>query len=101
VDLDAQLASLDPDYEVQQIKEKFGALRFYCSAHTDDADASARFDELVRAAEKASAVTCERCGRPGALRETESGWYKTLCTECVDAIATEGGGRYQPVNRSS
>jgi hypothetical protein len=101
VDLDMQLATLDPDYDVQQIKEKFGTLRFYCSANIDDADASARFDELVRAAENASAFTCERCGRPGALCETASRWYKTLCSVCVDAIAAEGGGRYQSVKRTS
>lgn len=29
VDLDARLAELDPDYTVCQVKEKFGALRYY------------------------------------------------------------------------
>lgn len=27
---DAELARLDPDYRVHQIKEKFGTLRYYC-----------------------------------------------------------------------
>lgn len=31
VELDTQLAALDPDYRVQQVKEKFGTLRYYCS----------------------------------------------------------------------
>lgn len=31
--LDAQLATLDPDYELHQVKEKFGGLRYY--THTE------------------------------------------------------------------
>lgn len=29
VDLNSKLAALDPDYEIHQVKEKFGTLRFY------------------------------------------------------------------------
>jgi len=136
VELDAALANLDPNYEVQQVKEKYGTLRYYCepapcaeaecdkqfmAAHprpksmgdpgfqkwadlwdahceTPEHDAGftavhdpwiahrdemwSKFDALVRAAEKKSAKTCERCGQPGSIRGRR-GWVKTLCDDCA------------------
>lgn len=55
----------------QQVKEKFGTLRFYY----DGGDEYIR--GLVAMAEGVSSVTCEECGVPGHLRNT--GWYRTLC----------------------
>ena len=45
-----------------QVKEKFGTLRFYYTGGDD------RIDGMVRMAESMSAVTCETCGAPGKLR---------------------------------
>lgn len=56
-----------------QVKEKFGTLRFYCNGTTDEVD------ELIRKAEKQSAVTCETCGKPGEL--IASSWLYTACPE--------------------
>lgn len=84
---DARLAEIDPRYVVQQIKEKFGTLRYYCAAGGDD-PAPALVDALeaiVEDAERVSAVTCERCGKPGALRRTRY-WAKTLCASCGDGL---------------
>ena len=33
-ELDANIAKIFPDYEIQQVKEKFGTLRYYWSAET-------------------------------------------------------------------
>ena len=57
--------------EVNQIKEKFGGLRFYYSGG-DDTVAG-----MVRMAESWASVTCEDCGVPGVSRS--GGWIKTLC----------------------
>lgn len=57
VDLDAALSALDPDYRVEQVKEKFGTLRYYCAPSSEDADVWCRFDDLVRVAEDRSAET--------------------------------------------
>ena len=46
----------------QQVKEKFGTLRFYLSDLTPETRA------FIDEAEKRSAVTCEVCGTPGILR---------------------------------
>jgi hypothetical protein len=96
-DLEAKLSTLDPDYTVLQIKEKFGTLRFYCATEANDDDARRRFDELVRRAEQDSATTCERCGAPGVLNSTAGGWLKTLCAACAEQIANAGGSAYRPI----
>ena len=56
---------------VNQIKEKFGGLRFYYSG--GDGEISG----MVRMAEAWANNTCETCGAPGKRRE--GGWIKTLC----------------------
>jgi len=58
---------------VQQIKEKFGGLRFY---HTGGDDA---IRGMVRMAESWAEITCEECGKPGKSRR--GGWIRTLCDE--------------------
>lgn len=62
-----------PQVVVDQVKEKFGTLRFYYSGG-DDA-----IDGMVRMAESMSAVTCEKCGKPGY--SSSGGWIVTLCEE--------------------
>jgi hypothetical protein len=56
---------------VDQVKEKFGTLRFYYTGGDD------YIDGLVSMAESMSGVTCETCGNPG--KSTGGGWIKTVC----------------------
>jgi hypothetical protein len=56
---------------VNQIKEKFGGLRFYYSGGDD------QISGMVRMAESWAGHHCEICGAPGKSRE--GGWIKTLC----------------------
>jgi len=66
--------ALENDYYIAvQVKEKFGGLRFYLSATTDEMDA------LVDKAEEDSFKICEVCGKPGEPRG--GGWISTLCDE--------------------
>lgn len=37
VALDQAIAVLQPDYQIHQVKEKFGGLRYYCQADGDPA----------------------------------------------------------------
>ncbi len=60
---------------ITQIKEKFGTLRFYVDAASDEVW------DLIDAAEKKSATVCERCGKSGVLRADRS-WIATLCDGC-------------------
>lgn len=56
---------------VQQIKEKFGGLRFYYVG------GDARIRGMVQMAEAWADRACEVCGAPGIPRT--GGWIKTLC----------------------
>jgi hypothetical protein len=61
-------------FEVLQVKEKFGGLRFYVNCRRNDA-----IDQRIAIAADESFHTCELCGQPGELREGD--WIKTLCDE--------------------
>jgi len=77
-DLDYRLSAIDPDYSIDQIKEKFGGLRFYFTSEK-------HFEELydlVAEAEKLCWETCEGCGAVGIV-QTSKYWHKTLCEPCT------------------
>jgi hypothetical protein len=63
-----------PQVTVDQVKEKFGTLRFYYTGGDD------YISGLVNMAESMSGVTCEQCGNPG--EQSNSGWIKTTCGSC-------------------
>ena len=63
------------DFQVTQIKEKYGTLRVYMSAETNE------ISDLIQEYEQKSAKTCEVCGKEGTLRN-DGGWYVTRCDEC-------------------
>jgi hypothetical protein len=60
-----------PQVTLDQVKEKFGTLRFYYQGGDDE------ISGMVRMAESMSAVTCEQCGNPGTTGG--QGWITTLC----------------------
>jgi len=70
-----------PQVTLDQVKEKFGTLRFYYTGGDDV------IDGMVRMAESMSAVTCETCGNPG--EQTHGGWIKTTCKPCEAAREAE------------
>jgi hypothetical protein len=57
--------------EVNQIKEKFGGLRFYYTGGDDE------ISGMVRMAEAFTDKLCEECGSIGQRRG--GGWIRTLC----------------------
>jgi hypothetical protein len=59
--------------EVNQIKEKFGGLRFYYSGGDDE------ISGMVRMAEAWADIACEECGAAG--RRRSGGWIRTLCDQ--------------------
>jgi hypothetical protein len=63
-----------PKFEVLQVKEKFGGLRFYVNCRRNVA-----IRQRIGIAADESFHTREICGQPGTLREAQR--IKTLCDE--------------------
>lgn len=61
-------------FQVIQVKEKFGELRFYVNYGSD------KIYDLIEEAEEKSAEICEICGKPGKLNE--GNWLRTRCKNC-------------------
>lgn len=70
-DLDDQLSTMDPDYTVMQVKEKFGGLRFHYGPSTSNPYISGGMAEFVWEAMERASATCESCGQPGVLRRRD------------------------------
>ena len=67
-----------PTFIVDQVKEKFGGLRFYVSNDNDE------IKSLIYEAESDCSKICETCGKEGSPDNTPKGkWIKTLCPECA------------------
>lgn len=78
-ELDREIAEIDPDYRINQIKEKFGGLRFYIELVTDDEEERNHIYELVNEAEAKCDVMCEICGEEGKIGGKR--WLKCRCKE--------------------
>jgi DNA replicative helicase MCM subunit Mcm2 (Cdc46/Mcm family) len=68
---------LDEDgvIKVTQVKEKLGTLRFYLDSSND------QMEKRIAQAENESEVTCEKCGKPGKMRD-DNHWYSVSCDKC-------------------
>lgn len=70
--------------EIQQVKEKFGALRVYFTTTGVTSEAQMKLEAYVNFATSLSMCVCEQCGRPGTTRTQNGdkfGWLKTFCEE--------------------
>ena len=72
-----KVPELVPQVTLDQVKEKFGTLRFYYTGGDN------YIDGMVRMAESMSGVICEGCGNVGERRD--GGWVHTYCTPCEEA----------------
>ena len=87
IDTHKKLKYIDPNYEIHQVKEKFGGLRYY---YQSSFPYGSMQDEIMQAivnnAEQAAERTCEICGTHDYKAKVETRvrnyWYKTLCRDC-------------------
>ncbi len=70
-DLCCCIIAHNDDVRVDQVKEKFGQLRFYVTG------GDRVIDGMIALAEHISGGTCEQCGQEGRMRS--GGWIVTLC----------------------
>ena len=95
VDCDKELTAIDPHYQIFQIKEKFGGLRYYFQP--SQSDTLKAMIEVVSKYEAIAARTCEATGGPGVLMKSIGGWRKTLNPEY--AASTLHYSRYKIVEK--
>lgn len=62
--------------KINQVKEKYGGLRFYTNWITET------IEKAVERAEARSLKTCELCGEPGLVKAVRPYWYKCVCEKC-------------------
>lgn len=74
---DIEKLGVEDDFIVDQVKEKFGGLRFYCGPATEE------IWQRIEQAEKESIKTCEACGSTKNVT-SEGSWITTFCKECRD-----------------
>jgi len=67
----------------EQVKSKYGGLRFYMSSYAP----SSKMERYIDDAEYASERTCESCGEPGELHT--DGWWRTHCESCEAEFQTK------------
>lgn len=91
-DLDKKISYLAPNYEIHQVKEKYGKLRFYVGGPANSKEAADIIDDLISYAEYLSTRICEVCGAgtsrsrsryDDSVKTRGTGWYKTLCNDCA------------------
>lgn len=69
-----------PCVVVDQVKEKFGTLRFYWHGENLSEREGGEVDGAVSLAERMSSIICEYCGNKGKL--CDGGWLTTHCDAC-------------------
>lgn len=91
IDTHKKLKYIDPNYEIHQIKEKFGGLRYYYQSSFPYGSIQDEIMEcIINTAEYDASHTCEICGVYGGVHgykndvktRLRNHWYKTLCVSC-------------------
>lgn len=94
---DAALKTIDPDYQIAQIKEKFGGLRYYISVSENVTEEQRELMyDIERMAEALSYSICEKCGATNDVETKGWGtkyWITTLCAPCGVARCDEVAAR--------
>lgn len=81
LDTHKRIVALVPNYEIHQVKQKFGTLRYYVELPDDTHhDMRAMVSIIINEAERDSAYICEECGKPGEVRSHST--VRTLCETC-------------------
>jgi len=65
-------------FRITEIKEKYGALRFYCGGAPEEVHS------IISKYEELSATTCIDCGQPA--KWTSIGWISPYCDDCKNRL---------------
>lgn len=76
--------SIYPEWEITDLKEKWGAIRCYDSGVPSTL--RNKIDKILDQYENLSSKTCCRCGKPATKIST--GWILPFCDDCIDENKT-------------
>jgi len=68
-------AGLEREFEIQQIKEKYGSLRVYTNCYTEE------IQGIIDKYEYLSENICIKCGKPD-VKQITKGWIYPICFDC-------------------
>lgn len=101
-DTHIKLKYIDPEYKIDQIKEKFGGLRYYFTPsekYSYGSTASNIMNDIVRIAEYQASLTCELCGtsdyKAGVDLRMDRGFYYNYCKDCSDKLIADRDARFK------
>ena len=95
-----ELAKIDPDYTILQIKQKFGELRYYFQPSSSATEEMRhKMLTIVLLHESKAKKTCEATGGAGVLMKSPTGYYRTLNPEY--AANTSFFSNYTIVSKNS
>jgi hypothetical protein len=85
-----KLKFIDPNYEVHQIKEKFGGLRYYIHSNTHEYGSMQEriMEDIINAAEQYCSNICEDCGGGSDVKNRAVNYYYQ--TQCIDCAINRG-----------
>lgn len=79
-------------YRVEQIKEKFGYLRWY------DCYGCKEVDDIISKYEEISENTCIRCGKPATM--ISLGWISPFCGDCAEELGKNEYIKFAPSDKN-
>lgn len=85
-EINTLLKLIDPEYNLNQVKEKFGTLRYYYELTDYEGNPLTPLaTPVVAYGESRSGSTCDICGEAGSL-DRSSSWLVTRCKECAGVV---------------
>lgn len=87
--LSQDIVNISKDVRAEQVKEKFGELRFYYSMNVTS-EIDDRIFNLIEDATNKSLTICEKCGSTDEVTQTQ-GWIVTLCKTCKKEYLKDRG----------
>ncbi len=78
-DLYNTLYALYPDFVIEQVKEKFGVLRFYISNYPDNLTVKRHIIDVIQAGEDLTSTICDVCGEDGKTQNITKWLIATRC----------------------
>ena len=86
-------------FNIDQLKEKFGAVRMYWHLDDDCANEVARariesqIEAIVEDLESTTSEMCSQCGNPATHRST--GWVLPYCRQCAEKLHDAANARHK------